>query len=373
MAELGNILILSPGRRVDIVQFFVKEFSTRGIGKVFTADMSRYAPALYVGDEYFILEKDFNNLDVYIDDVISLCLKKDIKFLITLIDPELLLLAHNIEKFSRHGITVIISDKTIIEKTFDKYDFFCSFKNKLPVIPTYNSYSEVKSAFKSGGLQYPVFKKLRTGSGSAGIGKICTPSDLNLYMDNIDYIIQPYVLNKEFGVDVYFDLVSGNIVSLFIKEKIAMRAGETDKAISVYRQDIVDEILKLKNFGFKGPIDVDVFEDKDGNLYINEINPRFGGGYPHAYAAGVDFINLLVNNFQGLRNDITIGNYTKDLVMMKYNGLMFKTKETFTTMNGGGGYYYLIKISLSSIITVFDSAVRESIFIEKENGYAVPA
>ena len=326
MAELGNILILSPGRRVDIVQFFVKEFTEKRIGKVFTADINRYAPALYVGDEYFILEKNFNNLDTYIDGIISLCLKKNIKFLITLIDPELLLLADNSEKFNKHGVTVIISDKAIIEKTFDKYDFFCSFKHVLPLIPTYNSRVEVESAFKSGVLDYPVFKKLRTGSGSAGIGKIDTATDLNPCIDNKDYIIQPYVLNKEFGVDVYFDLLSGDIVSLFIKEKISMRAGETDKAISIYRQDIVDEILKLRNFGFKGPIDVDIFEDKNGKLYINEINPRFGGGYPHAYAAGVDFINFLVKNFQGLKNGTSFGNYTKDLIMMKYNGLMFKTK-----------------------------------------------
>ena len=31
-----------------------------------------------------------------------------------------------------------------------------------------------------------------------------------------------------------------------------------------------------------GPIDMDIFRI-DGKYYISEINPRFGGGYPHAW------------------------------------------------------------------------------------------
>lgn len=322
-----NILILSCGRRVDIVEFFVKEFHLSGFGKVFAADMNPYAPALYAADESFIIKKDFNNLAGYIDNIIHICLQHNIKYIISLIDPELVLLSNNINRFETNGIFVIVSDKNIVEKTFDKYDFYRSFYRQLSLIPTYTLREEITNAFKTGEMAYPVFKKIRTGSGSAGIGKVYDQKDLDLVIDNPDYIVQPCVLEKEFGVDVYFDFFTGNIVSLFIKEKLAMRSGETDKAVSVFHNDIVEEILKLQNLGFKGPVDVDVFQDKNGKLYINEVNPRFGGGYPHAYAAGVNFVKLLVNNFKGIKNETSIGDYTKGLVMMKYNGLMFKSEK----------------------------------------------
>lgn len=51
-----NILILSPGRRVEVVEYFKEVFHRDG-GLVYTLDMSPYAPALYFGDKYFCVEK----------------------------------------------------------------------------------------------------------------------------------------------------------------------------------------------------------------------------------------------------------------------------------------------------------------------------
>ena len=122
-----NILILSPGRRVDIVNYFKDCFHKDG-GKVITADMSPYAPALYEGDEYYLLKKDFDYLDKYIDDVISLCINKNVNAILTLIDPELVLLADNKEKFLDNNIIPIVSSKEMIDLTFDKYSFYEKLK-----------------------------------------------------------------------------------------------------------------------------------------------------------------------------------------------------------------------------------------------------
>ncbi|NLK95019.1 MAG: ATP-grasp domain-containing protein [Clostridiales bacterium] len=321
-----NIMILSPGRRVDIVEYFKLAVHKVG-GKVFTADMSKYAPALYSGDEHFVINKDFNNLDKYIQDVINICKDKEVNAIITLIDPELVLLAENYDKFKKNGIIPIVSDYDEIINTFDKYAFATSLKNKINVIPTFNGYEDAINAIENGELKFPIFAKVRNGSGSEGIGRINSIYELQGYKDKKNFIFQPCILKKEYGVDVYFDMISGKIVSIFIKHKINMRSGETDKSISIYREDIVREIMKLQEMKFKGPIDVDVFEDESGMLYINEINPRFGGGYPHAYNSGVNFIDKIVNNLNGKENETSIGQYKKDLVMMKYNGTFFIEKE----------------------------------------------
>ena len=321
-----NIMILSPGRRVDIVEYFKLAVHKEG-GKVFTADMSKYAPALYSGDEHFVINKDFNNLDKYIEDVINICKDKEVNAIITLIDPELVLLSKNYDKFRKNGILPIVSSYDEINNTFDKYNFAINLKNKINVIPTFDGYEDAISALKNNMLNFPIFAKIRDGSGSAGIGKINSMDELQTYKYKKNFIFQPCLLKKEFGVDMYFDMISGKIVSLFIKHKINMRSGETDKAISIFREDIVNEVMKLQDMKFRGPIDVDVFEDENGTLYINEINPRFGGGYPHAYNSGVNFIDKIINNLSGIENEVSIGKYKRDLIMMKYNGALFIEKE----------------------------------------------
>lgn len=321
-----NIMILSPGRRVDIVQYFKHEFHKEG-AKVFTLDMSPYSPALYEGDKSFIVKKDFNNLDKYIEDVIEVCVENDVKSIITLIDPELVLLAKNREKFLENGIFPIVSNYNEIMFTFDKYTFAKELKGKVNVIPTYNGFYEISKALEANEVEFPIFAKIRDGSGSVGIGKVNNNEELLAYTEKHNYIFQPYLKQKEYGVDVYFDMVDGKIKSLFIKEKLNMRAGETDKSISLYRDDIVNEVLKLNELNFRGPVDVDVFEDKNGKLYINEINPRFGGGYPHAYNCGVNFIQNIILNLKGKKIDKSLDNYKKELVMLKYNGTKFIDKD----------------------------------------------
>lgn len=326
-----NIMILSPGRRVDVVQYFKEAFHKEG-AKVFTLDMSPYSPALYEGDEAFVVKKDFNDLDKYIDSVIDICIKKEVKSVITLIDPELVLLAKNREKFLQNGIFPIVSDYEEIMFTFDKYNFAKELKGKVNVIPTYNGFNEINESLNKGEVSYPIFAKIRDGSGSVGIGKVSNNEELLAYEDKENYIFQPYLKEKEYGVDMYFDMVDGGIKELFIKEKLNMRAGETDKSISLYREDIVNEVLKLNDLNFRGPVDVDVFEDNNGKLYINEINPRFGGGYPHAYNCGANFIENIVSNLKGNSIERNLGNYKKGLVMLKYNGTKFIPNEELKSM-----------------------------------------
>ena len=101
-----------------------------------------------------------------------------------------------------------------------------------------------------------------------------------------------------------------------------MRAGETDKAVSFKDEKLFRLIEKfVKESGFRGQIDIDIFEI-GGEYYISEVNPRFGGGYPHAYECGCDHMKLICNNLQGIANEKNIGSYEENLVMMKYNAIM---------------------------------------------------
>ena len=82
----------------------------------------------------------------------------------------------------------------------------------------------------------------------------------------------------------------------------------------------------VKNAGYRGQIDIDVFEI-DGTYYISEVNPRFGGGYPHAYECGCDHMRMIVNNLKGIANKPEIGKYLSGVYMMKYNEIMIKQAD----------------------------------------------
>lgn len=108
-----------------------------------------------------------------------------------------------------------------------------------------------------------------------------------------------------------------------------MRAGETDKGIS-FQDPVLFELIErfVKESGFRGQIDIDIFEC-DGVYYISEVNPRFGGGYPHAYEAGVNHMKYMVRNLEGKCNVPELGDYEEGIVMMKYNEIRIRKEEAY--------------------------------------------
>ena len=123
---------------------------------------------------------------------------------------------------------------------------------------------------------------------------------------------------------MYIDIVSHEVVSIFTKKKLKMRAGETDKAVSFQDEKLFALIEQVvKDAGYNGQIDIDIF-DVNGEYYISEVNPRFGGGYPHAFESGADHMKLIVNNLEGKANECVIGQYENGTYMMKYNEVMIR-------------------------------------------------
>lgn len=317
-----NILILSCGTRNKVVQYFKKALAGRGT--VVATDMSPNAPALYEADKYHIVPR--MTAPGYIDVIFDICKKEKIDGVLSLIDPELSLLAKHAADFAALGTTVIGSSYDLCEQSLDKMWMFrwltehgyCCAK----------SYVE-KEAFyadvEAGAISYPVFVKPVQGSASISISKVYDKETVELLFAHSDNLmIQEFLNGQEIGADVYIDMISGEIVSIFTKKKLVMRAGETDKAVS-FKDEKLFQLIEtfVKEAGFRGQIDIDIFEI-DGEYYISEVNPRFGGGYPHAYECGCDHMKLICNNLQGITNEKNIGSYEENLVMMKYNEVMIR-------------------------------------------------
>ena len=317
-----NILILSAGTRNKIVQYFKKTLGENG--KVIATDMSTIAPAIYEADKYYIVPRITE--PGYIDIILDICKKENISGVLSLIDPELSLLAENEEKFKNIGTTVIGSSYELCERALDKMQMFQWLRSHgYNCATSYVDKNEFFADVKTGKANYPVFVKPVRGSASIAISKVFDNETVDLLFDHSDNLmIQEYLDGQEIGADCYIDLLSGELVSVFTKKKIVMRAGETDKSVSFKDEKLFELIKKFVNeSGWRGQIDIDIFEI-NGEYHISEVNPRFGGGYPHAYECGADHMKLIVNNLNGIVNSDVIGNYKENVYMMKYNEIMIK-------------------------------------------------
>lgn len=312
-----NILITSTGSRNKIVQYFKREIKENG--KVIATDMSNLAPAIYDADKFYLVPR-IDHKD-YIETLLDICKKEKIDCVFALIDPELSLIAKNKNKFLEIGATPLISNYNAVELAFNKYEMYKYLTKKNVKTPkTYIDKKEFYNDLNNSKIKFPVFVKPVTGSASINISKVNSQEEIELLFSLYDdLIIQEYMDGQEIGADVYIDPISKKVVSIFTKEKIKMRAGETDKSRSFKDEKLFNLITTtVEEIGYEYMIDMDIFKINN-EYYISEINPRFGGGYPHAYESGVNFPELIINSINGIENKNEIGHYEENIYMMKYN------------------------------------------------------
>lgn len=320
-----NILMCSVGRRGELLKNFKKSMSEGS--KIVATDLSPYAPALYFADKQYLVPCIDD--PSYIDTIINICKEEKIDAITTFIDPEIEILAKNRNRFSELGVEVLTPYEETANLCFDKYKMFKKLSEcGIPTVMTWGTIEEFNASRDAGIVDFPVFIKPRTGSGSVGARKVCNYDILVESMkEDQSLIIQEFMDCEDLDADVYIDTITHEAVSAFSKRKIETRIGGASKTVSFKDDKLFDFISKIaKNFKFNGPVDMDFFY-RDGTYYLSEINPRFGGAYLHAYGAGVDFIKLIENNLNGKINKQDFGNYDEGVVMMMYDSVVIKTPE----------------------------------------------
>ena len=317
--------MLSVGRRGELMKDFRASMDAGSC--IVATDNSPYAPALYLADKQYIVPRI--DAPEYIDTLLDICVKEKINAVTTFIDPEILVLAENRERFAALGIEVLAPHTETARLCFDKYEMFkylrsCGIRTAM----TWGTFKEVKAALEGGEVSLPVFVKPRTGSGSVGARKVFDLETLRVAFERDHSLIAQELMTGDgccdLDADIYVDTVSHEMVAIFSKRKISTTIGGANKTIS-FKDEKLFSFAKeaLRHFRFNGPIDVDFFF-KNGEYYLSEVNPRFGGAYLHAYGAGVDFIKLIERNLRGKANESIIGQYDEGVVMMMYDSVVIK-------------------------------------------------
>lgn len=334
-----NILFTCAGRRTYLLKYF-KENMQEG-DKVIATDMQLSAPALQIADVKLQVPAVY--ADDYISRTLDICKRYSIDALISLNDLELPILAEQKARFDELGVKVIVSDPRVIDICFDKYKTAQWVEGLgLNAPKTYVTLEDAKKALANREIAFPLFLKPRWGSGSIGLETVEDMEALNdvyqLLFKKIkktilatasvgeEYImIQEKLTGNEYGLDVMNDL-DGNFIAVSVKQKLAMRAGETDKAVTVDLPEVRElGAIIGRNLGHVGNLDLDIMQRANGDYCVLELNPRFGGGFPFSYEAGVNLPKAILMWLRGEKVPVEI--------LRPENGRMFAKNDYLMEIN----------------------------------------
>lgn len=310
----ANILILSAGRRVELLQGF-EDAAARLLpaGRVFCADMDPgLSSACRAATRSFRLPhcRDAH----YPASLKQLCADQDIGLIIPTIDTELSILSEMAAELAADATYAVVSDKAVIMRCRDKRrtpELFAGMGLASPAI------------FDRDAIEFPCFSKPAGGSSSIGAMRIDHPDQITDAMraddDRMFMELVPEGL-RELTIDLYYDR-DHELRCAVPRERLAVRAGEVAKGLTC-RDWVYEEVVAGSRFlpGARGCLTLQLFaDDRNRSLHAIEINPRFGGGFPLALAAGADFPAWLIEEYLQ-QSPVTFFDAWEDrLLMLRYD------------------------------------------------------
>lgn len=312
--ERHDVLILSAGRRVELLESFRTSLRFHfPQARMLAADVAPdYSAACQQADRSFSVPS-VSDSD-YIDALLSLFRAQGVGLVIPTIDTELMALSRARHRFLEEGIQPVISDLALIRACRDKRltaELFAALSIATPAI------------YPRDALVFPCFCKPYDGSSSAGAMILFGPGDLtqaifdderNIFMEFIGEGYQEYTL------DAYYDR-HGRLRCLVPRQRIEVRGGEISKGITRrgYVYDYMSRRLK-KLRGARGCITVQLFfHPETQDIKALEINPRFGGGFPLADAAGANYPDWLIQEYLQGRGVAAYDRWQANLLMLRYD------------------------------------------------------
>ena len=323
---MNNILITSAGRRVELIRAFQVELKKKfPTSKVYTAEVNpEWSSACRLSDEYFTIPRVDN--ENYINSILELCIKNEIKIVVPTIDTELLVLSDSKELFLSNYIQIVVSDFDFISKCRDKRQTNVLFKDLKIKIPT---------AIDKKNPSFPLFIKPYDGSLSKDIYLINSKEELtDSLLNNPKLMFMEYISPRDFHeytIDAYYDKNS-DLKCLVPRRRIEVRGGEISKGKTEkleFYKILKDKLSFIK--GAKGCLTVQFFIGKETDEIIGiEINPRFGGGFPLSYASGANYPEYIILEYM-MNEPITFNdNWIENRVMLRFDSEVILDQYDFT-------------------------------------------
>jgi len=317
-----NILFLGAAKRVSLVERFIEAGRKLNIKLgIFSCEKD---DGFYPVSTYAKILKTPKFHTGKFQGWLARALKKyAIKIVIPSVDPATIALSKfALRNRAKHPSTFFaVSEYSLCRAMFDKKLAYKFFKeHSIPTIPnTFNKFPKVIKPVK--------------GSASKGITIVNSPRQLRDFSNSCvmkNYIIGDYINGTETTVDFYVSPDRGFIGAVF-RNRLEISDGEVmvarTKIPRAEEQDILNKAIGIK--GWAGCITLQYIMDKNGKVYIIEINPRFGGGATCAIEAGLDMPLYILSEY--LKIDFTGPDKIKNIFMTRAR------RDFFIRGNDGDG------------------------------------
>jgi carbamoyl-phosphate synthase large subunit len=300
------VLFTCAGQRVDIVSAFAAAGAT-----TVATDLNELAPALYHA-HYRALVPPIDD-PRYVPALHELVAAHDVKLIVPLTDLDHIQLAH-----ARGGLKetlVLVSEPETVERCSDKYlahQFFVERGIGSP--PTWLPHELPED------VPYPVLVKARKGFGSRHIYRASNRDELDLFLryTTADSMVQQACAGEEFSTDTFSDL-EGRCLNAIPRTMIESKGGESIKGMTIKDRDLIEFACRVaETLGIVGPANVQCFREPSGELWVTDVNPRFGGGFPLPTAAGSGYPELAMALARGERPEPRLGEFQEGVLMTRF-------------------------------------------------------
>jgi carbamoyl-phosphate synthase large subunit len=307
MQKKVNILFLGGARRTSLAERFIKAGKKLEIEvNIFSYELDKEVPLVAVARE-IIVGKRWSDPQLF-EHLKWVVEQKNIHIILPFVDPAVEVLARFKAYLNDDRVCVPVSGIEVAQTFFDKALAQQWFKKQGVPVPEWDG-------------TYPVIAKPRKGSAGKGLIILNSAQEEAVFSQSHraeEYLLQRYLVADEFTVDAYVSIKEHKILGIVPRQRLEVFNGEVVKSSTVKDDEIIgwsERILQAAEF--EGPITLQFLREKGTRqLYIMEINPRFGGGVINSIEAGFDIPLLLLQEYMGIPVSV-VKNWRENLVMIR--------------------------------------------------------
>lgn len=264
--------------------------------------------------------------DEYVGQILNICKKESISYIIPLTDVEVDLYNQMRHIFENEEIIVCISCKKTVDLCRNKANLskYLSAQNLCPVIPELDI-MQIECC-----QEYPIICKPINGRSSNGIVVCNCYEEVKCFLEchhSKEYIMQPYIKGKIITVDVLRNSKTKQCIVYARKELLRTGNGLGTTVRTFFDSSLVQECQRIADaLNINGCVNYEFIEDESGDKYFMECNPRFSGGLEFSVLSGYDFINNHLKCF--CDEDIDVGPIIKEqIIARKYEEYVTRCYE----------------------------------------------
>ena len=308
-----TVLLTSVGRQSYLVEAFQRAGS-----RVVASDCDRFAAGIAAAD-HGLVSPTFGG-SRYGSWLLRVCREQSVNAIISLHADELVALQAFREAFRTKSVCLLGMTGENLMRCIDKRRLHEVAEGTGFAVPRTWDIARLDEIPSDA---FPLIIKAAFGRGSRGNAVVSCPEDIPERHRNAPagtWMAQQLVLGDEYGLDLVNDL-EGNPRAVLQRKKARMRNGETDIAETTSEPEIsVAATLLAAKLRHSGLVDVDIMRTAD-NLYLLDVNPRFGGGYIFNHAAGANVPKAIVAWLAGKQPNPDVFSYTTGVAHARVSAL----------------------------------------------------